>query len=102
MCEFGGETYVFSKLVSFRCKYMYVKFRCVLDNSWAISVNVVAVSALKGTEHLNGPKSLYFILILINQKYVDIYVTECCRRSYKSCFSLNKQLKKTSSPCFPV
>ena len=52
---------------------------------------------VKGTEHHNDPKSLYFILILINSKYVDIYVTECCRGSYKSCFHYfigNKQLKK--------
>ena len=32
------------------------------------------VDDFKGTEHHNGPKSLYFILILINRQYVDIYM----------------------------
>ena len=44
-CFILGRNICFSKLVSFRWKY--VKCGCVLDNSLAIPVNVVAVSALK-------------------------------------------------------
>ena len=34
-----------------------------------IEMHVKREVTVKGTEHHNGPKSLYFIIILINPKY---------------------------------
>ena len=74
------------KLITEKLKHVQVWDNCQTKILTSVSKTPFEFDreAFKGTEHHNGPKSLYFILILINPKYVDIYVTECCRRSYKS------------------